>query len=56
MAELTATDTIADHCCTPEQQATCCEPSTKTDCCGHDEGCGCDATGIRARKPSKHPA
>jgi arsenite methyltransferase len=43
MAELTTTDTSADPCCAPEQQATCCEPSAKADCCGHHEGCGCDA-------------
>jgi hypothetical protein len=42
MAELTATDTPANPCCAPEQQATCCEPSAKADCCDHDEGCGCD--------------
>jgi arsenite methyltransferase len=43
VAELTATNTTADPCCAPEQQATCCEPSTKADCCGHNEGCGCAA-------------
>jgi hypothetical protein len=43
MAELTASETTADPCCTPEQQAACCEPSSKADCCGHDEGCGCAA-------------
>jgi hypothetical protein len=43
MAELSATETTADPCCAPEQQASCCEPSAKADCCGHDEGCGCAA-------------
>ena len=57
MADLTPTETTADPCCTPAQQANCCEPSAKAECCGNDDGCGCDpgsdiaAVVIDTRKP-----
>jgi len=41
MADMSTTDTPADACCAPEQQAKCCEPSAKADCRGHGDGCGC---------------
>ena len=42
MADMTTTDTAADPCCAPQQQAACCGPSAKADGCGHEDGCGCE--------------
>jgi hypothetical protein len=54
MAELTTTDTTADPCCTPEQQATCCEPSAKAECCNPSHGERCDCTADTITTPASN--